>query len=105
MSSRRLRSSMGDFPSDALLEPPTGPCSVFRSFSLPQGGPQVLGVDLKCPESVPYHPTQSRCNPNLGILKYGRKRGAAAICERIRASLACVRDEAQDGHVLDSFGG
>ena len=37
--------------------------------------------------------TQLRCNPNVGILKYGRKRSAAAVCERIRAILAIVRDE------------
>jgi hypothetical protein len=29
----------GDFLPYTLSEPPTGPCSVFRSFSLPQGGP------------------------------------------------------------------
>jgi hypothetical protein len=80
--------------------PPTGRCSVFRSFSLPQGGPQVLGADLKCSESGPIHPTQLRCNPNLGILKYGRKRSAAAVRERIRPTLAIVRDEPPDGHGL-----
>src|SRR5262249_56898459 len=41
----------GDFLPDALSQPPTGPCSLFRSFSLPQGGRQVLGANLKCSES------------------------------------------------------
>src|SRR6516162_400966 len=36
----------GDFLPDALSARPTGPCSVIRSFSLPQGGRQVLGADL-----------------------------------------------------------
>src|SRR5262249_21479987 len=51
INSRRLRSSMGDFLPDALSEPPIGPCSVFRNFSLPQRGRQVLGANLKCSES------------------------------------------------------
>jgi len=51
MKSRRFMSSIGDFLPYALSEPPTGPCSVFRSFSPPQGGPQVPGADLKCSES------------------------------------------------------
>jgi hypothetical protein len=46
------------------------------------------------------HPTQLRCNPNLGILKYGRERSAAAVRERIRPALAIVRDEAPDSHGL-----
>src|SRR5262249_54003460 len=50
MKSRRFMSSIGDFLPYALSEPPTGPCSVFRSFSLPQGGRQVLGANLKCSE-------------------------------------------------------
>jgi hypothetical protein len=41
----------GDFLPDALSAPPTGPCSVFRTVSLPQGGRQVLGANLKCSES------------------------------------------------------
>src|SRR5262249_39059499 len=41
----------GDFLPDALSALPTGPCPVFRSFSLPQGGRQVLGANLKCSES------------------------------------------------------
>jgi hypothetical protein len=41
----------GDSSPMPLSEPPTGSCSVFRSFSLPQGGRQVLGANLKCSES------------------------------------------------------
>src|SRR5262249_48948797 len=41
----------GHFLPDALSESPTGPCPVFRSFSLPPRGWQVLGVDLNCSES------------------------------------------------------
>src|SRR5262245_47553931 len=40
------------------------------------------------------------CNPNLGIIKYGRKRGAAAVRKRIHPALAIVRDESPDGHGL-----
>jgi hypothetical protein len=42
----------GDFLPDALSEPPTGPCSVFRRFSLPLRDRQVLGANLKCSESA-----------------------------------------------------
>src|SRR5215470_6946909 len=40
------------------------------------------------------------CNPNLGIIKYGRKRGAAAVRKRIHPALAIVRDKSPDGHGL-----
>src|SRR5262245_22394014 len=60
----------------------------------------VLGTDLKCSESGPSHPTQSRCNPNLGILKDGRTRSAAAVRKRIHPALAIVCDEPPDGHGL-----
>jgi hypothetical protein len=41
----------GDFLPYALLEPPTGPCPVFRTLNLPQDDPQVLGANLKRSES------------------------------------------------------
>src|SRR5262249_24464954 len=44
--------------------------------------------------------TQLRSNPNLGIVKYGRKHSAAAVRQRIRPALAIVRNEAPDGHGL-----
>jgi hypothetical protein len=44
--------------------------SVFRSFSLPQGGRQVLGTDLKCSESAWALP---------GPKRIARRRGAAAL--------------------------
>jgi hypothetical protein len=40
------------------------------------------------------------CNPNLGILKDGRERSAAAVREGIRPALTIVRDESPDGHGL-----
>jgi hypothetical protein len=40
------------------------------------------------------------CNPNLGIIKYGGKRGAATVRKRIHPALAIVRDESPDGHGL-----
>jgi hypothetical protein len=40
------------------------------------------------------------CNPNLGIIKYGRKRGAAAVRKRIHPALTIVRDKSPDGHGL-----
>jgi hypothetical protein len=43
---------MGDFHPYALSAPPTGPWSVFRTSSLPQVGPQVLGADLNRSEST-----------------------------------------------------
>src|SRR5262249_40982626 len=41
-----------------------------------------------------------RRRANLGILKDGRERGAAAIRERIHPALTIVRDESPDGHGL-----
>src|SRR5262249_14494596 len=41
----------GGLPPLCAISPPTGPCSVFRTCSLPQGGLQVLGANLKCSES------------------------------------------------------
>src|SRR5262249_49181102 len=43
INSRRLRSSMRDFLPDALSKPPTGPCSVSRSF---RGGNRERGCEL-----------------------------------------------------------
>src|SRR5262249_1605511 len=39
-------------PSHAWLLQPQPPGSVYRRVSLPQSGPQVLGMALNCPESV-----------------------------------------------------
>jgi hypothetical protein len=41
----------GYFLPDAVSAPPTGPCSVFRTFSLPHINGQVLGADLNRSES------------------------------------------------------
>src|SRR5262249_7534961 len=38
------------------------------------------------------------CNPNLGILKDGRERSAAAVRERICPALTIVHNESPDGH-------
>src|SRR5438876_7452097 len=68
--------------------------------AIPQRARQFLGADLNCSESVPSHATRLGCNPNLSILKYGRKRSAAAVRECIRPALTIVRDESPDGHRL-----
>ena len=48
MNLRRFMSSLGDFLPIAADWPV---CPVFRRFSLPQGGRQILGAELKCSES------------------------------------------------------
>ena len=65
-----------------------------------RSGRYVLGADLNCSESGPSHATRLGYNPNLSILKYGRKRSAAAVRECIRPALTIVRDESPDGHRL-----
>jgi hypothetical protein len=66
MNSRRFMSSMGDFLPYALSARRPTRALGFRTSNLPQGGRQVLGADLNCPESGAYQATQLRCNPNLG---------------------------------------
>src|SRR5262245_17378651 len=48
--------------------------SVFRTLNLPQGGPQVLGADLKCSESglaLPGHPKDSTPRYGRRLLPFG----------------------------------
>jgi hypothetical protein len=81
MNSRRLSSSMGDFRPYALSAPPTGPCSVFRTFSLPQVGPQVLGADLNRSElTIPANATSAAIDDSLHDNGSSRQ-GAATASE------------------------
>jgi hypothetical protein len=53
--------------------------SVFRTSSLPQGGPQVLGANLKCSES-----RLGRRTPQDSTWRWGRRRGCpnhARLCQ------------------------
>jgi hypothetical protein len=64
--------------------PPTDPCAVFRTSSLPQGDPQVLGANLKCSESglaLPGHPKNS--TPRYGRTAALRDFDPACIAMRI----------------------
>jgi len=44
---------------DQNFQPLAGPCSVFRTCTLPQGGPQVLGANLKSSESEGAYPSNA----------------------------------------------
>src|SRR5262245_36354629 len=112
MNSRRLRSSMRLPPQGAtvIIRPPAAVLaqSVCRTSSLPTEVSTVFGANLNS-ESRPVppelHATRLRCNPNLGILKDGRERSAAAVRERIHPALAIVRDQPPNGHGLHSVCG
>jgi hypothetical protein len=58
----------GDLLPDAVSAPPTGPCSVFRTFSLPHINGQVLGADLNRSESsgVARTPYRQKCLTRSG---------------------------------------
>jgi hypothetical protein len=43
------------------VAPPTGPCVQSSTSSLPRGGPQVLGANLKCSESRRWAAYPSMC--------------------------------------------
>jgi hypothetical protein len=68
MKSRRLMLDMGTSPLSVA------PAPRARTLNLPQGGPQVLGADLKCSESglaLPGHPKDSTPRYGRRLLPFG----------------------------------
>ena len=58
------------------VAPPTGPCAQsFAPSSLPQGGPQVLGANLKCSESEACGGLPLNVPDQDSTWRWGRRRG------------------------------
>jgi hypothetical protein len=64
----------GDFLPSAISAADWPVRSVYRTPSLPQGGPQVLGANLKCSESglaLPGHPKDNTPRYGRRLLPFG----------------------------------